>query len=187
MSAHNLYMQVPLVALLIAAAVSDVRRRRIPNWLTMTMLGAGLLLSWTPLRLVTPTDALLGALVGFALPLVLYMLGGLAAGDVKLLCGIGAWVGPWMALLVIAAAALVGLVLVLGQCLLQGRLRVLMRNSGMLILSLINLPRLGMKQVIETGQSCQSAKRPMPYAVPVLVGTVGLMVAAIVRGQGGVP
>jgi prepilin peptidase CpaA len=179
-------MQVPLVGLLIIAATTDLRARRIPNWLTITLLVSGIAQSFTPMGLVTPNQALLGAMVGLVIPLVLHMLGGLAAGDVKLLCGIGAWVGPRTIVLVLAAAALTGLVLVLLQCTIQGRLGILMRNTGLLIVSLINLPRLGLKHVIETGQRCQSVNKPMPYALTVLVGTLGLMVMSVLRSQGGV-
>jgi prepilin peptidase CpaA len=179
-------MQVPLVVLLVVAATTDLRARRIPNWLTITLLVSGIVQSFTPMGLIEPKQALLGALVGLLVPLLLYMLGGLAAGDVKLLCGMGAWVGPRTIVLVLAAAALAGLVLVLVQATVQGRLGILMRNTGLLILSLINLPRLGLKQVIETGQRCQAVNKPLPYAVTVLVGTIGLMIMSALRSQGGV-
>ncbi len=185
MPVQVMLMQAPLIVLLLIAAATDVRTRRIPNWLTITMLVTGIVQSFTAVGLVPPVLALWGALVGLALPLALYIVGGLAAGDVKLLCGIGAWVGPRNFLMVICAAALTGLVLVLVQCLVEGRLAILMRNTGLLILSLINLPRLGLKQVIETGQRCQSVNRPLPYAVTVLVGTVGLMVLSILHVPGG--
>jgi prepilin peptidase CpaA len=185
MPAQVMVMQAPLVVLLLIAAAIDVRARRIPNWLTISLLVTGMVQSFTTVGLVTPAQALLGALVGLALPLVLHMLGGLAAGDVKLLCGIGAWVGPRNILLVLAAAALAGLILVLVQATVQRRLMLLMRNTGLLILSLINLPRLGLRHVIETGQRCQSVNKPLPYAVTVLVGTVGLMVLSIVTAPGG--
>jgi prepilin peptidase CpaA len=179
-------MQVPLVGLLLIAATTDVRARRIPNWLTITLLLSGIAQSFTPMGLVTPTQAMLGALVGLVVPLVLHMLGGLAAGDVKLLCGMGAWVGPRTIVLILAAAALAGLILVLVQCTIQGRLGILLRNTGLLIVSLINLPRLGLKHVIETGQRCQSVNKPLPYAVTVLAGTVGLIIMSALRSQGGV-
>lgn len=168
-------MEVALIALVATGALLDVKSRRIPNWLNLTLLAGGLALCATPLRLVTPSQALLGAVVGLAIPMVLHLVGGLAAGDVKLLCGIGAWVGPRMIIFVMVGAALAGLVLVLAQCIYQGRLGVLFRNTGLVALSLFNVPRLGLAHVIETGQRCQSARRPLPYALTVLVGTVAVM------------
>ena len=38
--------------------------------------------------------SLVGTIVGLALLLPLYAIGGMGAGDVKLLAGVGAWVGP---------------------------------------------------------------------------------------------
>ncbi len=178
-------MEGLLVALVAVGACTDWRERRIPNWLTGSLLVSGMVLSATSFRLVSPSQALAGAAVGLAVPLVLHILGGLAAGDVKLLCGIGAWVGPRTVMLVIAGAALAGLVLVIGQCLVERRMGVLMRNTGLLALSLINLPRLGLDHVVETGQKCQSASRPMPYALTVLVGTVMAVVVARVKSGGG--
>ena len=185
MPAQVMVMLAPLFVLLLIAAATDVRTRRIPNWITITLLVTGVAQSFVGLGLVTPAQSLLGALVGLAVPLTIHMLGGLGAGDVKLLCGIGAWVGPRNIVLVLAAAALTGLVLVLVQATVQGRLKLLARNTGLLVLSLINLPRLGLKQVIETGQRCQSVAKPLPYAVTVLVGAVGLFILSIVRTPGG--
>jgi len=181
----QVWMQVPLIVLLLIAAAVDLRARRIPNWLTGTILLTGIAQSFLPFHLVSPIQAIEGALVGLALPLALHVLGGLAAGDVKLLCSIGAWDGPRSILLVLAAAALAGLLLVLVQCLIEGRLAVLARNTWLLVLSLINLPRLGLKHVIETGQRCQAVKRPLPYAVTVLMGTVGLIVCSVLQSHGG--
>jgi prepilin peptidase CpaA len=182
---QQLCMEGLLVALVGIGACTDLRERRIPNWLTGSMLMGGFLLSATWLGLVAPSEALAGAAVGLTVPLILYMLGGLKAGDVKLLCAIGAWVGPRTVMLVIAGAALAGLVLVLAQCLIEQRMGVLLRNTGLLALSLINLPRLGLDHVIETGEKCQSVSRPMPYALTVLAGTVMAMVAARVTSGGG--
>ncbi|HEX8521735.1 MAG TPA: A24 family peptidase [Tepidisphaeraceae bacterium] len=185
MSLQHLCIQGLLIVLVAIGACTDVRSRRIPNWLNLTLLASGLILSATMLRLVTPSQAFAGAGVGLAIPLVLHILGGLGAGDVKLLCGIGAWVGPKMVIYIIAGAAIAGLVLVIAQCLVERRVGVLLRNTGVLALSLVNLPRLGLGQVIETGQRCQSARRPMPYAVPVLAGTIAAMLMLNLGSGGG--
>ena len=185
MQPQKLCMDGLLVALVAIGAYMDVRARRIPNWLTVTLMTSGIVLSMTPFGLVSPVQSLAGLAVGLAVPLLLYFLGGLAAADVKLLAGIGAWVGPVTVLMVLAAAAIVGLVLVLAQCMVQGRMAVLLRNTGTLALSLLNLPRLGLRHVIETGQRCQSANRPLPYALTVLLGTVAVLALLIVRREGG--
>ena len=82
-----------LTALLVAAAWTDFRTRRIPNALTITGLAAALVL-----RAVVGPEAiiegLVGALLAFVLTLPLLMLGVMGGGDVKLLIAIGAFMGP---------------------------------------------------------------------------------------------
>jgi Flp pilus assembly protein protease CpaA len=99
---------------------------------------------------------------------------------VKLLAGVGTWVGAAGALGVFVAAALVGLVLVLCQALWQRRLPNLLRNSAVLVVNLVHLNEVGMEHAVATGRSCRSVDRPLPYAVPILVGT--LLVAAQLYG-----
>lgn len=76
-----------------AAALSDVRGRRVANWLSLVILAGGLLsqgLSW---------GGILGALVGLALLLPAFAARWVGGGDVKLLAACGAWLGPAHALL----------------------------------------------------------------------------------------
>ena len=81
-------------AVLIEAAVIDGLQLRVPNWLTIHFFLGGLVFAgWTGGR-----DALLWSLagsgIGLATLLPLYAIGGMGAGDVKLMAGLGAWVGP---------------------------------------------------------------------------------------------
>src|SRR5579859_646756 len=86
------YLSVALGAALVAS-VTDVRTRRIPNWLTGSTILAGLLLhlvmgGWTQAAL-----ALAAAAVGGGLFLLFYIAGGMGAGDVKLMAAIACLVG----------------------------------------------------------------------------------------------
>src|SRR2546423_1375809 len=105
LSLHALLWYLPLLALVCVAAVTDVRRRRIPNWVTATVALAGLAQSFTPFALTSPMQALAGLAAGFVLTFPLYAIGGRGAGDVKLLAGIGAWLGGWPVVCVFAGAA----------------------------------------------------------------------------------
>lgn len=101
-----------LAALLLAAAVIDVRTMRIPNALNALIACSGLIAAFwlgLPLR-----DALIGVAAGYT---ALFLLNrgyralrgrdGLGLGDAKLLAGAGAWLG-WTGLpfVVLIAAAL---------------------------------------------------------------------------------
>lgn len=84
-----------LFALLVGAAVHDVRTYRIPNWLT----GGGLAFALIYNSLVPPVYnatwlwAPAGMLLGFASLLPLYLLRAMGAGDVKLMAMTGAFLG----------------------------------------------------------------------------------------------
>ena len=85
--------EIALAALVIVAAVYDIRFRRIPNWLVITGFGLGLALNVFSVRLEGLTLTLLGAGLAFAIYLPFFALHAMGAGDVKLMIAIGAFVG----------------------------------------------------------------------------------------------
>ena len=169
---HQVLPMLPLVALLVWAAVQDLRERRIRNWLTLSLAWSGLIVNVLGLGAVSPMQAVLGLLVGFALTFVLFALGAVGGGDVKLLAGVGAWVGPTSVLLIFLVEALVGLAIVLAQAAVQGRLSALLRNSAVMLVNLWHWSDVGTAHLVETGKGSRSVDRPLPYAVPVLAATV---------------
>jgi prepilin peptidase CpaA len=172
MGVSDLLMYGPLLAALVWAAAEDVASRRIRNALAFSLLAAGLTQSFLPLHTVTPLGSLYGVLAGFGLVFVLFALGGMGGGDVKLMAAVGAWLGPAGVLNVFLVAAVFGLVVVLSQAAWQGRLRVLARNSAVLAINLAHVSELGVDHVAEVGESSASVDKPIPYAVSVLVGVV---------------
>src|SRR5262245_3238065 len=84
---------LPMLALLTWAAIEDLHSRKIRNWLTAALAGSGLLGSLLGTQGVTPAQSLMGLGIGFGVPFVLFVLGAIRGGDVKLLAGIGAWIG----------------------------------------------------------------------------------------------
>jgi prepilin peptidase CpaA len=175
---HLLWM-LPLLLMLVWAAVVDLRERKIRNWLTFSMLFAGVVQSLLPFSHVGILQSLAGFAVGFAIPFVLFVLGAVGGGDVKLLAAVGAWVGPVASFKISCLQAIIGMLIVLGQAAWQGRLFKLGRNSAMLAVNLIHLDQVGLEHATLTGQACRSVDRPLPFAVPVLVAVV---VLALVGG-----
>ncbi|MGB7157932.1 MAG: A24 family peptidase, partial [Tepidisphaeraceae bacterium] len=175
---QTLIAAAPLGAALVWAAVQDLHSRRIPNVLTFAMVLCGIAQSFCAAGTVSAAQSLAGFGVGFGLTFLLFAIGAIRGGDVKLMAGIGAWLGPQMVFAIFAAEAVVGMVIVLGQALAQGRLSILFRNTAVVGINLMHLRDFGLDHVTTTGNECRSVNRPLPYAVPVLIATVLVMVAA---------
>ncbi len=117
-------IEVILICLVAQAAVTDLALRKIPNVLILSGLLLALLLHmlgglhWAPL-----TQWIAGSVAGFFLFLPLYLLRGMAAGDVKLMAMVGSFVGPLMALKVAVLATLIGGAMGLLMLLFNGRWR----------------------------------------------------------------
>jgi prepilin peptidase CpaA len=168
---HLLWM-LPLLLMLIWTAIEDIRVRRIRNWLTFSMLISGLAESLLPGSHLGFEQSLLGFGAGFLIPFILFVLGAVGGGDVKLLAAIGAWVGAVASFKVYCLQAILGMIIVLVQAAWQGTLLKLGRNSAMLAVNLIHLEQVGIEHASLTGQSCRSVERPLPFAVPVLMAVV---------------
>jgi prepilin peptidase CpaA len=158
----------PLLAVLALAAIIDAKYRRIPNWLTFSLMAAGLARASWHAGLSGAGYSLLGLLTGASLAILLFAISALGGGDVKLLAGIGAWVGPGPVFVIFLVEAIVGMVIVLIQATTQGRTRILFRNSAVVAANFAFSSQVG----LESGLACKSVARPLPYAVPVFIATV---------------
>jgi prepilin peptidase CpaA len=88
------------------AGWSDWRTRRIPNWLTVSGLIAGLLANLAIHQWAGAKAALAGSGVALGLLFPLVLLRGLGAGDWKLMGALGAFLGPARILSVLWGAML---------------------------------------------------------------------------------
>src|SRR5579884_3253916 len=97
----------------IAAVVEDLRSRRIPNWIPVAALVAGLLWHTAAQGWRGLGSSLLGAVAGFLVFLVFYLLGGMGGGDIKLMSGFGAVIGIQHVLSAAFGAAVCGALMAL--------------------------------------------------------------------------
>lgn len=113
-----------IIPLLIAAWISwsDLRTRKIPNYLTLGAALAGLLYNLAVFGLSGLTSGLLGLLMGFGFLILPYILGGMGAGDVKALAALGAWLGPFGTLGLFCYMAIAGGIMALGVLIWKGLL-----------------------------------------------------------------
>jgi prepilin peptidase CpaA len=116
-----------------AAAAIDIRTRRVPNAVTMSLAGAGVLLAAAGLGRLGVMAALAGGLVGLVLMLPGHFLGATGAGDVKLLSALGTLLGPASIFWAFLVAMIAGGILALLVAAHRGRLRATVTRSAELI------------------------------------------------------
>jgi len=153
----------PTVAVLSVATFTDVHRRRIPNWLVLPFFVLGIAVStwfygWHGLA-----QSLEGAGLGFLIYGVLFWMGGMGAGDVKLCAAIGAWIGPFQLFIALVLTGLVGGVMALAWALCGGFLKELFEHTGDVVFS-----------AKKRGEAVLSnpLRRKMPYAPAIAIGTL---------------
>jgi prepilin peptidase CpaA len=110
------------------AAIVDLRSRRIPNWLTASLVLAGIALNVWRAGLAGGGLAVAGAALGLAILLPLYAIRAMGAGDVKLLAGLGAVLGPQVLVSVAIYAAIAGGLISAIMLLRTGRLLLVLRE-----------------------------------------------------------
>ncbi|SEO61159.1 prepilin peptidase CpaA [Duganella sp. CF517] len=167
-------IEVILICLVAQAAVTDLAMRKIPNVLILSGLLLAMILHllggqpWAPL-----SQWLAGTLAGFFLFLPLYLLRGMAAGDVKLMAMVGAFVGPSAAVQIGLLAYVIGGVLAVLLLLCGGRRREGWRNVVLvckpLLWRLLGLPLapVPLASIASVGG--------IPYGVAIALGTSGVV------------
>jgi prepilin peptidase CpaA len=162
---------IVLVAGLSAAVVTDVRSRRIPNWLTGSMIVVGLGFGFLGLSAVTPEQAALGMLTGLGLMLPGHIIGATGAGDVKLMAAVGTFVGPALALNAFLGTAVAGGVFAVAVAARRGRLIATLEGTS----HIVTAPSAAKMAIESTGHANRFAYGP---AI-----AVGSLVALLLTAQ----
>jgi len=156
------------VGVALVACVWDLHSRRIPNLLTFGAASAALIVSTSATGWSGLGSSMGGWLLATALWLPLYALGGMGAGDVKLLAAIGAWLGPVNVFHAAVYAGIAGGILAVAVAVTRGCVRQTWSNVQLLILHWRVAGFTPQAQLtLETATSPRLA-----YAVPILVGTM---------------
>ena len=179
-----------LLSLLAAASYTDLGHMVVPKRVTLTalalgvmfnvirgaLLGATGLATWTLAggsAWLGACDGALFALAGFALGFVLFfamwILGVCGGGDVKLFAALGAWVGPFLAICVLAVSLLVIVGFVLGRLALG-----LVGGKGMRIRAAMGDISPTRKQGLELPSLARRAnarRRVLGFSLPLAIAT----------------
>jgi len=166
---HSLDFRAAVVLTIASLAViSDVRGGRISNRLTFGGAIAALAYALFDGGLPGLGTAAAGWLAGAALFFPFFALGGMGAGDVKLLAALGAWLGPmesvWLAMYAAAAGGAVGLIVAVAR----GYLKTALSN---LFLMAMHWRTQGVEPV--PGFTLKDTNSPrLAYAIPITIGVV---------------
>ncbi|MDR3750930.1 MAG: A24 family peptidase [Terracidiphilus sp.] len=158
----------PTLIVLAVASFTDLRSRRIPNWLVFPFLLAGIVVSgW-----LHGWQGIGQSFAGLGLGLLIYgfifWLGGMGAGDVKLCAAIGAWIGPGQLFMALIITGMIGGIMVLCWAAFGGFLKELFTGTGDLV---FGWKQRGMHRDPELALT-NPLKRKMAYAPAIAIGTL---------------
>ena len=147
-------------ALLVAASIYDIRSRRIPNTLVLTMLTSGAVYAVITGGLRDGATALGAGVLGLLLWLPFYAVRWIGAGDVKLFAAAALWLGPMRTIEAAFVSAFAG-----GALSVLWMVRAYGVNGASAAVSMaVATPRRGVRL------SEQDASRVLPYGVAMAIG-----------------
>lgn len=165
MNSTFLAIGVPFTVIMLLAAASDVRSRRIPNELTVFgMVLAPVLWAFFGGSAAAFTSVLGGG-IALAVGMTLFALGAMGGGDAKLLAAMGAFVGSTRLLSALLATGIAGGVFALAVAIGRRRLLATLLSAWHLAVRLLTLGRAGVARTVESPGALT-----VPYGVAIAAG-----------------
>ncbi len=155
----------------LAAALWDLRTRRIPNGLTGPLWLTGI--AWQSWLGGMPgvLDGLLGCLVAAVPFVILFLYAGGGAGDAKMMGALGAWLGLAQGLVVLVAVVCAGAVIGLGYAMVKKRLFDVLGRVTVIAMTATNRLKTGtLRDGAEKEKRSEDELLEMPYALSILCG-----------------
>lgn len=159
---------ISVYLLLFVAVYIDVREHRLPNRLTFLAAGMG---AGMNLYLHGPDGLLFAAegwLAGFLALLPLYLFAGMGGGDVKLMAGLGAFLGPKATVVAACLAVLAGGLLGAAVILRHGGGSAFFKRYRLMLQTAI----LQQEMRYIPPPAGDPARLPIAYAIAIALGTV---------------
>jgi prepilin peptidase CpaA len=164
---------------LVVAAVIDGLKLKVPNWITFPMIISGWIYSvalsdyagWDGLMY-----SILGTVVGLALLLPAYAIGGMGAGDVKLLAGVGAWVWSTTTLYAFAVSAVVGGIIAVLMVLFRRKWFKHQAQFWMICNEILTVK--DPEKLAAIAAERKPSMMLLPYGIPIAIGTIGYFAVA---------
>ncbi len=158
----------PTILLVVMASIADLHNRRIPNWLVVPGLAAGLVVSAARYGLHGFGQSLSGAALAVLATGVFVWLKGMGMGDLKLLAAVGAWIGPSQLVIALVVTGLAGGAMALLWAVCRGSLGKSLDSVTDLVTGVWR--RDGFHRPEITSGSATALK--IPYAPAIAIGSV---------------
>ncbi len=173
-----------VATLLVWAAWIDGKELRVPNWLTYPMALTGVLFNaaqggwigrgWAgdgPVGEIGLWGSLLGLCMGLISLMPLYAVGGMGAGDVKLMAGVGAWLGWEITFAAFCVTTIVGAVMAVGMVLYRRAGTKHWANAQKILNEWLTVrdPR----KLSEIAAARKPTMLLLPYGIPICIGSIG--------------
>jgi prepilin peptidase CpaA len=176
---------------MLAAAIIDWWKFKVPNKLTFPLIVSGWLLGLAnDFGLEAGTggfgSAVLGTLLGFALLIPVYAIGGMGAGDVKMTMGFGSWIGAfyginsgaeidgssiifWAFIWGVLVGGVIGLVMILAR----GQFRQNAQHLREIVGDMFKSSGIG--EIAAKANNRRPRWHRLPYGVPLCIGFLGYL------------
>jgi prepilin peptidase CpaA len=178
---------IPVGVAFVAAcvgAVTDVWKYCVYNALTFPLMATGLLYhglfgGWPAL-----TSSAFGMLFGLGVLIVPWLLGMVGAGDVKLMAGVGSWLGMPASLIAFVVASLAAGVLGVVFIVWRGNFRETLANFRLIFYRFVALKNyLASDDMVEEQARAKDSRfRVLPFGVTVPVGVIGTVLWLCLAG-----
>ncbi len=157
------------VTLVVAATIDGVKLK-VPNWITLPMIVTGWIYSGVFFGWEGLGWSLAGTAVGLGLLLPAYAIGGMGAGDVKLLAGVGAWVWSTVTLYAFCLSAVFGAVIAVAMVLYR---RAWSKHKNQFFMIFHEILTVRDPNVLsEIAAERKSSMLLLPYGIPIAIGTI---------------
>jgi prepilin peptidase CpaA len=160
-----------VTVVLILAAVIDGFELKVPNWVTYPFIISGWIYAFAAFGWEGLGWSVLGTMVGLLLLLPAYAVGGMGAGDVKLLAGVGAWILIQNTVNSFCVSAVVGALMAVAMVVAR-RAWKKHQDQFWLILNEIMVIK-NPEKLAEIAAERKSRMLLLPYGIPIAIGTIG--------------
>lgn len=175
-----------LLMLVAASGFFDLKNRKIPNKITFTGILIGILFNFITGGWMGLMQSVLGMFAGLAIFFLPFVMGGMGAGDVKLMGAIGALMGWQFSVLTALYSALVGGAMVVAYLLYKGKFKDYLTKTLVSLMKLLFhfVNQLGYNEKIDhlqqrlTKNGQEYKKIYIPYGVAIAGGTVLVLIAS---------